>query len=168
MAPTNKKATIIVSIVAVILLAIVCVIAVLALATSLSNKRVSSFGEVPNATATRVTVTIATATQEIEQTSTQESMPGLTGVWKEPDLEDTFTIAWQDGKYVVISVTWKDNSYSILSQSWLGNTLKWTYFDTTLNYEVTYETTSLDGDILYAMRTDGYGGVRTEDLVRQP
>lgn len=64
---------------------------------------------------------IPTATTQ--PSSNQETMPGLTGTWQDPQTSDTFVIAWQNNQYVVASATWEGTSYSITSQSWNGNSL---------------------------------------------
>jgi hypothetical protein len=101
--------------------------------------------------------------------SNQETMPGLTGTWQDPETTDTFVVVWQGGKYEVTSVTWEGNPYSITSQSWNGSTLTWSYLDTDLNLTVTYTTTSLSGNSLNVdwSYSDGTSG-GTETLTRVP
>jgi hypothetical protein len=98
----------------------------------------------------------------------QETMPGLTGTWQDPETSDKFVVAWQGGKYVVTSVAWEGTTYSITSQSWNGSSLSWSYYDTDLSMTVTYTTTSLSGDKLNVdwSYSDGSGG--TEVLNRVP
>jgi hypothetical protein len=102
----------------------------------------------------------------ISQPSGQEAMPGLAGTWQDPDTNDTFVIAWQNGQYVVTSVTWEGTSYSITSQSWNGNSLTWSYSDTDLSLTVTHTTTSISGDSLYANWSYSDGSSGTETLQR--
>jgi hypothetical protein len=98
----------------------------------------------------------------------QETMPGLTGKWQDPETTDTFVIAWQDGKYLVNSVTWETTTYSITSQSWNGSALTWSYYDTDLSLTVTYTTTSLSGDSLNVNWSYSDGASGTETLSRVP
>jgi hypothetical protein len=100
--------------------------------------------------------------------SNQETMPGLTGSWQDPQTSDTFVIAWQNDQYMVASATWEGTSYSITSQSWNGNSLTWSYYDTDLNLTVTYTTTSLNGDSLYVDWSYSDGSSGTETLGRIP
>jgi len=98
----------------------------------------------------------------------QETMPGLTGTWQDPETSDTFVIAWQNNQYVVTSVTWQTTSYDITSQAWSGSSLTWSYYDTTLSITVTYTTTSLSGDSLYTDWSYNDGTSGTETLSRVP
>jgi len=100
------------------------------------------------------------------QPSSQESMPGLAGTWRDPQTSDTYLIAWQNGQYVVVSCTWEGTSYSITSQSWMGSTLTWSYNDTDLNLTVTITTTSLSGDSLNINWSYNDGTSGTETLGR--
>jgi hypothetical protein len=100
--------------------------------------------------------------------SNQETMPGLTGTWRDPETSDTFVVAWQSGKYVVTSVTWEGTSYPITSQSWTGSSLTWSYNDTDLSKTVTYSTTSLSGDSLFVDWSYSDGASGTETLGRVP
>ena len=98
--------------------------------------------------------------------SNQETMPGLTGTWQDPETTDTFVIAWQNNQYVVTSVTWEGTPYSITSQSWTGSSLTWSYYDSDLVKTTTYTTTSLSGDSLYVGWSYDDGSSGTETLVR--
>jgi len=102
------------------------------------------------------------------QSSNQETMPGLTGTWKDPETSDTFVVAWQNGQYVVTSATWEATNYSITSQSWTGSSLTWSYDDSDLSLTVTYTTTSLSGDSLYVDWSYSDGTSGTETLGRVP
>lgn len=79
----------------------------------------------------------------------QETMPGLAGTWESPSTGDVYEIAWQGGKYVVLSAVYNGTHYDISSQSWSGSSLTWSYYDTDLALTVTLQTTSLSGDTLY-------------------
>jgi hypothetical protein len=90
-------------------------------------------------------------------------MPGLDGTWHNPDTNDVYEIAWQNGQYVVVSCSWEGTSYSIASQSWTGSSLTWSYYDTDLELTVTLTTTSISGDTLYVdySLSDGSSGTTT-------
>ena len=95
----------------------------------------------------------------------QETMPGLAGRWQAPT-EDIYEIAWQNGKYVVLSCSWQGTSYDITYQSWSGSTLTWSYYDTDLSVTVTLTTTSLSGDNLYINWSLSDGTSGTDTLTR--
>jgi hypothetical protein len=98
--------------------------------------------------------------------SNQEPIPGLVGIWQDPETTDTFVITWHNGKYVVLFVTWKGKYYTIISQNWTGSFLTWSYYDTDLNLTVTYKTTSISGDRLYADWSYNNGSHGSETLSR--
>jgi hypothetical protein len=107
-------------------------------------------------------------TAPTQPSSNQETMPGLTGTWQDPQTSDTFIIAWQNDQYMLASATWEGTNYSITSQSWNGNSLTWSYYDTDLNLTVTYTTTSFNGDSLYVDWSYSDGSSGTETLSRVP
>ena len=107
-------------------------------------------------------------TEPTQPPSNQETMPGLTGTWQDPETTDTFVIAWQNNQYVVTSVTWEGTPYSITSQSWTGSSLTWSYYDSDLVKTTTYTTTSLSGDSLYVDWSYDDGTSGTETLARVP
>ncbi len=100
--------------------------------------------------------------------SGQETMPGLAGTWQNPSTNDQYEIAWQNGKYVVLSATWEGTSYDITYQSWAGSTLTWSYYDSDLALTVTLTTISLSGDSLDIdwSLSDGSSGTATLDRVQ--
>jgi hypothetical protein len=101
-------------------------------------------------------------------TSQQETMPGLAGTWESPNTGDVYEIAWQGGKYVVLSAVYSGNNYDITSQSWSGSSLTWSYYDTDLALTVTLQTTSLVGDSLYVNVSLSDGTTVATNLNRVP
>jgi hypothetical protein len=103
---------------------------------------------------------------QVTPSPTPNPLPGLADTWHNPDTNDVFEIALQNGQYVVLSSTWEGTTYAITSQSWTGSSLTWSYFDSDLDLTVTLTTISISGDNLdvsYSL-SDGSSGVTT--LVR--
>jgi hypothetical protein len=95
-----------------------------------------------------------------------EAMPGLAGTWQDPQTFDTFVIAWVNNQYVVKSVVYEGTTYKITSQSWANNSLTWTYYIPESSSTLSYQTTSLSGDSLFANWWNDQGDSGTETLGR--
>ena len=97
---------------------------------------------------------------------TPNPMSGLAGTWHDPDTNDVYEIAYQNGIYVVGSCSWEGTSYSISNQTWTGSSLTWSYYDTDLSLTVTLTTTSISGDSLYVNWSLSNGSSGTTILIR--
>ncbi|MFH1524621.1 MAG: hypothetical protein ABIF04_06625 [Chloroflexota bacterium] len=97
----------------------------------------------------------------------QEAIPGLAGKWLDTDTEVVHTVEWQNGEYMVTSaIDPEEGSYAITYQSWSNNTLTWTYYRSSTDVSVTYETVSVSGDILNTNWTNSDGDTGTWALER--
>ena len=94
-------------------------------------------------------------------------MPELEGSWLDTDTDVVHTIEWQNGEYVVTSaIDPEEGSYPVTYQSWSNNTLTWTYYRVSTDVSVTFETVSVNGDILSTNWTNSSGDSGTWDLER--
>jgi hypothetical protein len=109
------------------------------------------------------------ATAAVPANNSSEPIPGLAGKWQDPDTTTVHTIAWQGGKYVVVSANNPDNgSYQVTSQDWSGGVLTWTYYVPSSGYSVSFETVSVSGDSLYTNWSNDQGASGIETLQRVP
>jgi len=96
-----------------------------------------------------------------------EAIPGLAGRWEDPETLTVHTIEWQSGRYVVVSCIDEDGSaFSITEQNWDGSKLTWTYYVSSSDVSVGFETTSLNGDSLNTNWWNSVGRSGTEILGR--
>ena len=78
---------------------------------------------------------------------TAHPIPELEGYWQRSN--KAYTIAWQNGQYVVTSVNdSEEGSMEITSQSWNGSALTWTYYRPSTDRSITYTTSSVSGNNL--------------------
>jgi hypothetical protein len=94
-------------------------------------------------------------------------MPELAGYWQNG--WKVFTIAWQDGKYMVTNINAAGaGTRTITSQTWDGSSLTWTYDFTDENgsSSYTFKTTSVDGDVLHADYSSDSGDSHSAKLYR--
>jgi hypothetical protein len=96
-----------------------------------------------------------------------EAVPGLTGVWEDPETGTLHTVIWNGTEYFVVSSLATDGEiYDITDQSWSGDTLTWTYYVNSTQVSVTFDTIYVDGNSLYTNWSNSDGNSGTETLDR--
>jgi hypothetical protein len=106
-------------------------------------------------------------------TADLEAMPGLAGIWLDPQLDGSKTIStieWQNGTYVVTSVVNTTRGKNELKTfSWANGVLTWDYCPAIMQHCIIQNTVSLKGNSLSVKWTwAGGGNSGTSDLQRQP
>jgi hypothetical protein len=97
-----------------------------------------------------------------------EPMPGLTGVWEDPETLSLHTVIWDGSEYYVVSSIGSDGEiYTVTDQSWVGDTLSWTYYVGSTQTTVTFETIYVDGNSLYTNWNNSNNASGTETLSRK-
>ena len=71
----------------------------------------------------------STTTSLTPQATDQGPNPSLVGKWQDPETNDTFVIAWENGQYVVTSITREGTSYHITAQYWSSCHLTWSFYN---------------------------------------
>ena len=116
-----------------------------------------------SATATLQRGGVSSVTPELINTAPPpivNPMPELEGYWQISNI--AYTIAWQNGQYVVTSVIdSEEGSLDITSQSWDGSALTWTYYRPSTDRSITYTTTSVSGNNLFVNLSTSAGGSRS-------
>jgi hypothetical protein len=105
----------------------------------------------------------------INPSGLRNGLSELAGSWKDQGTDDVHKIEWQVDRFVVISVIDTDDGeiMDIISQTWENEVLTWEYYVNSTGYYRTFETISLEGNLLYC-NWYGTAGSGTETLHRVP
>ena len=113
--------------------------------------------------------TLAPLATAVPADNSSGPIPGLAGKWQDPETYTVHTIAWQNGRYVVVSsIDAQEGSYQVTSQDWTNGSLTWTYYVASTGYSVSFQTLAVSGDSLYTNWWNDQGASGTETLQRVP